>query len=116
MMSESTSDGPSDRPIFAKKFPRDAELDALVASFMAGDYAAVRKGAAKLRESVEQADVRQAAAELVSRTQTDPLIAYLFALTAALLVVLSAYWLVHDRPVPSPHPPPPVDRHVERIR
>jgi hypothetical protein len=97
-------------PRFAKDFPDDAELDALVAAFVGGNYAKVRRGATALAKSADKSEVRHAAAELLSRTKADPLSIYLFALAAVLLVVLSGYWVTHD------NPPPPRPGPVERVK
>ena len=90
---------PSDgRPRFASDFPRAPELDALVEAFARGDYARVRAAGRTLAASGGQPDdVRRAARTLVSRTAPDPLSVWLLALTGALLIVLSAYWIAHGR-------------------
>ncbi len=79
-------------PKFAKDYPKEPALDALVAAFERGDFGRVRRDGAKLVKSAESGEVRAAAEELVARTGADPLSIVFFALTAALLVALSAYW------------------------
>ncbi len=79
-------------PAFAAAFPRDPELDPLVAAFARGDFARVRRDARRLIASTVSPGVRAAAVELLARTGPDPLSSVFFALTAALLVFLSVYW------------------------
>ena len=85
-------------PAFARAFPPDPELAALVDAFVAGNYARVRADAPKLASRAEDPRVRDAARELVARTGADPLAKALLALTAALLVILSAWWIAHSGP------------------
>jgi hypothetical protein len=104
------------RPSFAQAFPRVPPLDALVAAFARGDYAHVRAEAPKLAASAEDEAVRAAARTLVERTQPDPVAVRLLVLTAALLVALTAYWIIHGKPPPGnaptlmPRAAPPVER------
>jgi len=93
--SEKTANDPREIPSFARSFPRDPELDALVASFARGDYAAVRSGARELASKSSDDEVKAAARTLVVRTQPDPTAKALIALATVLLVVLSAWWIVH---------------------
>jgi hypothetical protein len=86
------------RPSFATDFPRAPELDALVDAFARGDYARVRADGPKLAESAADENVRVAARTLVARTSPDPLAVWLMVLAAALLAVLSAYWVLHGKP------------------
>jgi hypothetical protein len=85
-------------PPFAREFPADPELAALVDAFVAGNYARVRSDAPKLAARTEDPRVRDAARELVARTGADPLAKALLALTAALLIILSAWWIAHNGP------------------
>ncbi|HXN32238.1 MAG TPA: hypothetical protein VN894_10270 [Polyangiaceae bacterium] len=90
---------PADRrPIFSNGFPRTPALDALVEAFARGDYGRVRLEGRKLAGSAPDEDVRAAARSIVARTAPDPLALWLLALAAGLLVVLSAYWIIHGRP------------------
>jgi hypothetical protein len=94
------------RPAFAEGFPRTPELDALVDAFTDGNYRRVRVEAPRLAETTEDPQVKAAAQELRSRLDPDPWALALLAMTAALLVFLSLYWLFHDgRHVPPPAPP-----------
>jgi hypothetical protein len=86
------------RPAFAKDFPEDPELDALLLAFDAGNFARVRDDGAKLLASSKDDAVKRAAETLVARTKPDPLATLLLGLTAVLLVVLSAWWILHDGP------------------
>jgi hypothetical protein len=83
---------PDDVPVFARSFPSDAGLSALVTAFKEGDYAKVRRDAPALAKSTDSDDVRKAARELVSRTDADPLMKGLLVVTGLLLAVLMAYW------------------------
>ena len=83
-------------PSFARDFPNDPELGSLVAAFAAGDYAAVRKGAPALASKTTDEHVKRAAELLRSRIEPDPTSRLFFALTAALLVFLMAWWATHD--------------------
>ncbi|MDF2698408.1 MAG: hypothetical protein K0S65_6792 [Labilithrix sp.] len=85
-------------PRFAKDFPRDAELDALVDAFARGDYATVRTGAPKLAAATDDEDVRRAARLLRERIEPDPTSKTLFLVAAALLAFLTAWWVAHDGP------------------
>lgn len=104
------NDGQQSRPAFAKGFPTDARVDALVAAFARGDYAQVRLAGLKLAQEATDDAVRQAALTLVERTSPDRLTKVLLALAAALLVLLSTYWIVHGKPPAFPGP------HVEHVR
>lgn len=88
------------RPLFARGFPRDGALDALVDAFERGDYAHVRTEAPKL-ETAEDEAVRAAARTLVERTKPDPLAVRLLVVTGVLLMALTAWWIVHGKPPPA---------------
>jgi hypothetical protein len=79
-------------PSFAKDFPKDASLAALVAAFDRGDFRRVRRDGRELVKSADSAEVKAAAELLIARTGADPLSIVLFALTAGLLVFLAGYW------------------------
>ncbi len=83
-------------PAFARDFPNDGELATLVEAFAAGDYATVREGAPALAAKTSDADVKRAAELLRARIEPDPTSRLFFALTAALLVFLMAWWATHD--------------------
>lgn len=96
-------------PSFARGFPREAELDALVKAFADGDYLTVRTRAPVLaaREGVSPA-VKKAAELLRARVEPDKTARTFFALAAALLVFLTVWWVTHDGPEPhGPAPAPP---------
>jgi hypothetical protein len=90
--------GESDRPAFAREMPRDPDVDALLAAFDAGDFARVRREAARLEASAADEAVKGAARAIAARTKADPLAVALVAITAALLVFLSLWWVMHDGP------------------
>ena len=94
-------------PRFAKEFPRHPELDALVAAFARGDYAAVREGAPKLAAATDDDAVARAARTLRERIEPDPASRTLFLVAAALLVFLTAWWVAHDGPDGNGAPAPP---------
>jgi hypothetical protein len=83
-------------PSFARDFPNDPTLGSLVAAFAAGDYATVREGAPVLAAKTTDEHVKRAAELLRSRIEPDPTSRLFFALTAALLVFLMAWWATHD--------------------
>ena len=90
-------------PAFARSFPPHPALGAAVDAFARGNFAEVRRLVASLVDAEDPA-LRAAARELLSRTRPDPLAAVLVALTAALLVTLSVYWVVHQHEHPPPRP------------
>jgi len=102
-------------PAFARDFPRHAELDALVAAFTRGDYRTVRERAPKLATAPDEPEaVRRAAAVLRARIDPDPTARVFFALTAALLVFLTAWWITHDGKHRESAPEPP--RKIEYVK
>ena len=84
-----------DLPAFARSFPRDERLDALVAAYEAGDFARVRREAPALAKETESAEVRAAARELARRLDPDPLATYLLGIAALLLLVLAGWYWLH---------------------
>jgi hypothetical protein len=86
-------------PAFARAFPREPALDALVLAFEAGDYARVRREAPALARSTDDDAVRAAARELRRRLDPDPLAVYLLAAAALLLTFLAGWYWAH------PHTP-----------
>lgn len=99
------------RPSFARGFPEDAELDALVEAFASGNYARVRAEAPALAERTDRDDVRAAARLLRERLEPDPLAKSLLLLTAALLVGLSFWFVAHPAPKA-----PPEERRIEVVK
>ena len=85
-------------PAFARVFPRDPELDRIVAAFAAGNFRSVRDAAPKLAASTSEEAVRTAALTLLERTRPDPASRVVLLATAALLLVLTAWWIAHDGP------------------
>jgi hypothetical protein len=84
-----------ERPRFLLQFPEHPELARLAAAFEAGNYALVREEAEALAERAESPAVRDAALELRRRIEPDPLVKYLLALTAALLLFLAYFAYNH---------------------
>ena len=95
------------RPAFARDFPHEVALDALVRAFAEGDYARVRAEAPKLAASAEDEEVRRAAKVLRAQLGADPLAVWLFVIAAALLVFLTAWWVAHGHPPPAQRPAAP---------
>jgi hypothetical protein len=91
---------PAPLPMFARGYPREPELDALVAAFEAGNYARVREGAQRLAESAERDEVRRAARDLRKRVDPDPLMIYLLLAATALLVILAVHYWTHQNGSP----------------
>jgi len=113
-------------PSFARNFPENPAVEALVLAFEQGNYASVREGAKAILEqpnkpaekrvkakkgdelphpqppSAEERDaIRSAARELLRRTEPDPLAVYMVLGAVALLVFLSIWYWSH------PHGPGP---------
>jgi hypothetical protein len=86
-------------PAFARAFPHEPALDALVSAFEAGDYARVRREAPALARQTDRDDVRAAARELARRLDPDPLAVYLLGAAALLLTFLAGWYWAH------PHTP-----------
>jgi hypothetical protein len=89
----------ADVPAFARSFPEEPGLNALVQAFVQGDYARVRRDGPALAETAEKAEVKSAAQELVRRTKADPLMVLLLLLTLLLLGFLSLYWMARGEHV-----------------
>src|SRR5262249_54508338 len=87
-------------PAFARAFPHDPELDALVDAFEGGDYARVRREAPALAKRTENDDVRKAARELASRVEPGPLALYLLVASALLLAFLAFWYWTHPHEAP----------------
>jgi hypothetical protein len=82
-----------DGPTFAREFPADPGLDALLLAFRDGNYARVRRDAPAIVTGAASEDVKRAAAELVRRTKADPIMVWLLVVTGVLLASLSVYWM-----------------------
>ena len=102
--------GEPDVPAFAKGWPNDPALQALLEAFAKGNYAQVRAEAPKLAEQTQDPAVRAAAKDLRRRIDPDPVSSILLLLAVALLVVLASHYLGHrpDKPAgPTNEKPPP---------
>lgn len=93
-------------PAFARDFPENEELGALVDAFARGDYKTASEGSVTLANKTDDDAVKKAALLLAERTKPDPASRVLFLLTATLLVFLSVWWMTHDGP-PKDAPPAP---------
>lgn len=85
-----------DRPPFAREWPRDEELDRLLAAFSRGNYATVRTGAPALAAKSADPAVKRAATELRRRIDPDPLSSVLLLIAIGLLAVFAIHYLGHD--------------------
>ncbi len=83
-------------PRFARAFPDDPELQALVRAFENGRYAHVRKHAPALAAGTDNPKVAEAARELRRRLDPDPLARNLLLAAIALLVVLAIWSFQHQ--------------------
>jgi hypothetical protein len=91
----SASAGGDDRPLFARDFPSDAELDRLVAAFEAGNYALVRSGANQLVHATKNEAVRRSARQLLTRIEPDRTAVLLLGVAVALLLFVSWWHWTH---------------------
>jgi hypothetical protein len=83
-------------PLVTSPSEERKQLADLEQAFDRGDYRAVREGtAAILRESRSRA-VKKSASALRARTEADPAVKWLFAMAAAVIVLVTAYWLTHQ--------------------
>jgi hypothetical protein len=80
-----------ERPVFARGFPDDPQLNRLVTAFDAGDYATVRARAHELVHATKNDEVRRAARELLRRIEPDRTATLLLGVAFALLAFLS-WW------------------------
>ncbi len=103
-----------ERPAYAKDYPDDEELLALVDAFEAGNYRAVRDGVAKILASESKLEpVKSAARDLKARTEPNRAQIALLVIAAVLVVILSGYEIMkHGPSAPQPTPPKPT---IERV-
>lgn len=85
------------RPPFARAYPADADLDALVRAFVAGDFATVRRDAEPLALRTGDPAIAAAARDLRRRIDPDPLATWLIVASAGLLAFLTAWFFAHGR-------------------
>lgn len=78
------------RAEFLLRFPQNAELEALIEAFEAGNYARVREEAPRLADKTEDQEVRLAAEDLARRIEPDPLIKVFLALALVLFLAIVA--------------------------
>jgi hypothetical protein len=86
------------RPTFARAMPHDPVIEWLLAAYTAGDFARVRRDAARVIAGDGDAKVKDAARVIAQRTSADPMAVALVVITAVLLVALSVWWVLHDGP------------------
>lgn len=84
-----------DVPAFAKDFPSDPELHAIVAAFQAGNYLLVRERAPMLARDATDPRVAEAARELRRRIDPDPLARTLLLSAVGLLLFLALWAFRH---------------------
>lgn len=103
-----------DKPSFAKDYPKDADLGALVGAFDAGDYRSVRAGTSRIASGDKSDAVKAAARDLRSRTEPSRAQIALLVVAALLVIALSAFEITqHGRSAPKPVSPHPA---IERIQ
>lgn len=83
------------RPLFAQHYPRDPELDRLVAAFVEGNHALVFEGAPRLADKTDDPAVAQAARDLRARLDPDPLALGMLGGMALLLLFLTFWFYTH---------------------
>ncbi len=91
---------PERLPVFARGFPADDALAALVRAFAAGDHARVRREAPALAERSADPAVAAAARELRRRVEPDRLAVALVVSAGLLLAFLSGWFWLHGGTVP----------------
>jgi hypothetical protein len=74
----------------------EEQLAALEQAFERGDYRAVREGTAAILRNSKSSKLKKDACALRARTEADPSIKWLFVMTAAVIVLVTAYWLTHQ--------------------
>jgi hypothetical protein len=77
-----------ERPRFIFSYPKDPELDRLVAAFERGDYRTVHQAAPRLAESATDPAVKDAARDLFQRIQPDPLVRWFWVIAVAVFTFL----------------------------
>jgi hypothetical protein len=77
-----------ERPAFLLEYPRDPELEVLIAAYERGDFARVRDEAPGLARRTPDEAIRSAALELRRRTQPDRLLVFFLLLSIGLLLFL----------------------------
>jgi hypothetical protein len=101
--SKSSSKDEPALPAFAEGYPRDPELDRLVAYFARGNHRKVRDEAEALAKRTEDPAVAAAARDLRGRLEPDRLAWVILGATGLLLVTLTG-WAIRKS---HQHPPPP---------
>jgi hypothetical protein len=103
-----------ERPPFAADYPRDPELDRLVAYFVRGNHRAVRDGAEPLARRARDPKVAAAARDLRQRLEPAPIAKVLLGATLALLMVLT-WWSTQRSKALREAPPPSAPKTVQTI-
>ena len=84
-----------ERPGFILNFPENnAKLERLIQLFELGDYSTLRKEAPLVLQETDQDAVKSAVAELVRRTDPDPVVKAMLAVSVVCFIFLVAwsYW------------------------
>lgn len=105
---------PFARPPFAAEYPRDPELDRLLAYFVRGNHRAVRDAAEQLASKTADPKVAAAVRDLRARIEPAPIARVLLGATLALLVVLT-WWATHRSKELRNAPPPTMPKTVQTI-
>lgn len=107
---------PFERPPFAAEYPRDPDLDRLLAYFVRGNHRAVRDAAEKLASRTDDPKVAAAARDLRARIEPDPIARVLLGTTLVLLLLLT-FWATRRskelRDAPAPVAPKTVQTIVK---
>ncbi|MGZ3448970.1 MAG: hypothetical protein ACXVEF_05195 [Polyangiales bacterium] len=101
-------------PAFAASYPKDPELERLVAAFARGNHRAVREGAEALAKRSEDPEVVKAARDLRARLEPDKIAYVLLGATLLLLITLTA-WAIHRTHEHEKIPIKPPPRTVQTI-
>jgi hypothetical protein len=113
-MAEASKPPEPFRPAFAASYPKDPELERLVAAFARGNHRAVREGAEALAKRSEDPAVAAAARDLRARLEPDKIAYVLIGTTLALLMALTA-WAIHRTHEHEKLPTRPAPRTVQTI-
>lgn len=86
-----------ERPRFIFTYPRDPELERLVAAFERGDFRTVHRETPLLVDSATDPEVKAAARDLLRRIQPDPLVRW-FWVVAVVVFTFLVVWSYFQSP------------------